>query len=174
WSCPELEPGPKTVVVQTLSGLSDVVSPVECPVKSVRTGVDVAFSGTLAVAGKVVWSDGSPIAGARVFAGIQPKPAAHTVETDADGAFRIGSLGPGICVLGVFVPGLPVHVEIKPAAGDENVRVEFPLPGSLSGRVVAKATGKPVTQFRASAFCTDESLGTSMERWVTQKIEAVL
>jgi protocatechuate 3,4-dioxygenase beta subunit len=151
WTCPALEPGDKTVVVKAPSGASDARSPVACTAGRVRTDVDVALSGTLFIAGKVVRTDGAPIAAARVFAAPGNRPASWGVETSADGAFRLGPLTEGSYRVGALVPGMPIRLEMARSAGDESLRFEFPYPGALAGKVVARGSRQPVRDFRVRA-----------------------
>lgn len=167
-----LEPGVKTLVVRAPDGASDVVREV-----TVRAG-ETTDAGTLALDGRgvladtVAWDDGRPIAGARVFAGVNQRVALHTVETDANGRFRLEHLQDGPQVVGVLVPGLPVRILMGKAIGTEDLRVVFPQAGSLVGRVVSQATGDPVTTF--SVKVARESIEDWQERFIDQLVTQAL
>ncbi len=144
-----LEPGPKTVVVVAAGrGGKVLAGPRVEPGQRTRLA-DVRLSGTGVVAGRVEWDDGRPVPGARVFAG-EPKPGKptlHTVVTGPDGAFRLEHLDGEEARLGVFVPGIPVDPSEDVAMGRTDVVLRLPAAGSLGGRVVRKADGRPVERF---------------------------
>ncbi len=139
---------PKTILVRAPSGASAVVRSVTVEAGQTKAVDDIQLPGNGVIAGTVVWADGTPIQGARVFAAPRAQAAVRTVETGADGAFRIPWLPEGENYgIGAFVQGMPVHLREGVALGDESVRIEFPMPGALEGVVVEAGTGKPVSSF---------------------------
>lgn len=172
WKADGLEPGEKTIVFKAPSGAADVRSPVVVPLGGVLSGVDVTLGGSLPIAGRVEWADGKPIEGARVFAKTMKKMASFTVESGADGAFRLTGLAEGMYFVGAFVPGMSVQLLPGKKAGDENVRIVVPLAGALSGRVVSKSTGSPIHQYRMTPVFIGEA--DWMQKFVAQKIDRVL
>jgi hypothetical protein len=100
-----------------------------------------------------------------------PAPAAFTVDTAADGAFRLAALEPGTYMMGVLVPRQPVQLLSAVAAGASDVSVVFPVTGSLSGRVVRARTGEPVTRFRIRPQFAGQQ--NPVARFVTQRLGKV-
>ena len=106
---------------------------------------DIQLPGNGAVAGKVQWTDGTPIVDARVFAAPMRRNVAATraTVTDAAGKFRlpwipdVSSLG-----LGVLVQGLPVHMETGVALGREDETLD----GKMT-RVIRWLMPKPTLAF---------------------------
>ena len=151
WAVPGLEAGDKTVVFEAPSGAADVKTPITVTAGTQRTDVDLAMTGTLEIAGTVVWSDGTPIAGARVFVKPTSGPAGRTHDTPADGTFRIGGLPKGTYVGGCLLAGMPVKMIQGVEAGRTDLKFEFPSAGSLLGRVVSKAGGAPLAALPGDA-----------------------
>ena len=117
---------------------------------------DVTLPGPHVLAGTVMWGDGSPIPHARVFAAGDMGGAVRPTESAADGSWRLAWLPAGESTnLGVLVPGLPAHMELGVAIGREDVRIEFPVPGSLTGGVVRRASGTPIERFRIALAPTE-------------------
>ncbi|MHC5010590.1 MAG: MSCRAMM family protein [Planctomycetota bacterium] len=142
-----LEPTRKTLIVDGGPKGNNIVWRVDAEA-GVETDVgEVVLAGTLALAGRLEWEDGGPIAGARVFAGIQNQRMVNAVETAADGTWRIEALKEGFYTLGVLVPGLPVHLEDGLEAGRTDIVVSLPVTGRIRGRVTRKTDGRPVAQF---------------------------
>ncbi len=143
-----LDPQPKTLFAIAPSGASQVVRSVSVEDDELKAVDDIRMPGDGVLAGTVVWADGTPIVGARVFAAPQMQAAVRTVSSDAQGAFRLAWLPPGTdYVVGVLVQGLPVNLTMGLSVGDESVRVEFPMPGSIRGVVVTAEGGAPVKRF---------------------------
>jgi hypothetical protein len=143
-----LDPQPKTLFAIAPNGASQVVRSVSLEDGEMKGVDDIRMPGDGVLAGTVLWADGTPIVGARVFAAPQMQAAVRTVNTDAQGAFRLAWLPEGLnYVVGVLVKGLPVNLTMGLAIGDENVRIEFPMPGSIRGVVVGAEGGAPVKRF---------------------------
>jgi len=143
-----LDPTPKTIIAVAPSGASQVVRSVSLEDGALKAIDDIRMPGQGVIAGTVVWADGKPIAGARVFAAPRMQAAVRTVETDAEGAFRLAWLPEGEnYVIGTLVEGLPVDLTMGVSLGEENARIEFPLAGSLKGVVVAAEGGAPLGRF---------------------------
>ncbi len=172
WKVEGLEPGDKTLVAKAPSGAADVKASVAVVAGTTTSGIDWTLGGSLAIAGRVEWADGKPIEGARVFAKTMQKPASFTVESGADGSFRLPGLADGVFFVGAFIPGMSVQLLPGRKAGDENVRIVVPLAGALSGRVVSKATGRPIPQFKITPVFADNQ--DWMQKFVAQKVGSVL
>src|SRR5436190_646125 len=172
WALETLEPGDKTLVFRATTGASEVLSPITSPSGEIRRDVNATLGGPLAIAGKVVFEGGAPIQGARVFAKPTMRVAAFTMDTGPDGTFRIADLTEGSYVAGVLVPGLPIKIEQKHKAGEESLRFEFPQPGSLAGKVVAKGSGKAIGAFEVAATFNGEQ--GNIEQYVSNRMAQIL
>ena len=158
-----LDPHPKTLLVTAPSGAAQVVRSVALEDGQVKALDDIVMPGEGVLAGVVVWKDGTPVNDARVFAAPQSEMAVRTAATDAQGAFRLTWLPEGATyVLGVLIPGLPVILEEDLGAGREDVRVEVPMPGRVTGVAVA-AAGRPVTRFALDLAATEKTGDMMME-----------
>jgi hypothetical protein len=172
WAARTLEPGDKTVVLRAPSGASAVLAKVACREGEVRKDVDVVLGGTLAISGAVVWEDGAPVAEARIYAKSIRDAAAHTMDTGADGLFRLGPLAEGTYQMAVLVAGLPVRMAKTAKAGAEGVRVVVPRGGALVGTVASASTGKPLARFRITPVYTGEQ--DAIARYLSERIQKVL
>lgn len=143
-----LEPGPKTLVI-TAEGRGARVLAAQVAAGAVTRLADVSLAGAGVIAGRVLWDDGRPVPGARVFAGENSpgKPTLRTVLAADDGAFRFEHLDGASIRLGVFVQGVPVDPEGPFPVGATDVALTLRSVGSLRGRVTAAAGGAPVTRF---------------------------
>jgi hypothetical protein len=94
------------------------------------------------------------------------------VTTGADGAFRLPGLAAGVYFVGVFVPGMSVHLVPGKRAGDEAVRISLAVPGAVAGKVVAKATGRAIPQLRVTPVYTDAQ--DFMAQYVAQRVDRIL
>ena len=90
WKAEGLEPGDEVAGRPAPSGAADVKTSVAVVAGVVDPGrrLDPRRRARV-IAGRVEWADGKPIAGARVFAKTMKKPASFTVESAADGSFRL-------------------------------------------------------------------------------------
>ena len=172
WNAEGLEPGDKSLIVKAPSGAADVKASVAVVAGVVTPGIDWTLGGSLAIAGRVEWADGKPIEAARVFAKTMKMPASFTVESGADGSFRLAGLADGIYFVGAFIPGMSAQVVPGRKAGDENVRITVPLAGALSGRVVSRSTGRPIPQFKLTPTFAEEQ--GWMQKMVGQKFDKIL
>lgn len=172
WKAEGLEPGAKSVVARAPSGAADVKTPVAVVAGVVTPGADFTLGGARVIAGRAEWADGKPIAGARVFAKTMSKPASFTVESAADGSFRLVGLADGVYFVGAFIPGMSVQLVPGRKPGDEDVRIVVPLGGALTGKVASKSTGAAIGQFRVTPVFTDER--DWMANFIAQKIDKVL
>ena len=104
------------------------------------------------VSGKVVVSDGSPIAGDSVRVFIKsPRDTPGAPMVGSDGSFTLENVPAGPLTLvarrviqgAPWIEGPPVEID-APANG---VVLEIPAPQLVTGRVVSRATREPVTEF---------------------------
>ena len=139
---------PKTIIALAPSGASQVVRSVTVEEGVTKAVDDIQLPGNGSISGIVVWADGTPIEGARVFAAPRMQAAVRTVETGADGRFHIAWLPEGENYgVGAFVQGMPVDLREHVTLGEENLRIEFPLAGAMRGVVVQADGAAPVTRF---------------------------
>jgi len=144
-----IEAVPTTIYFEAPGGAAEVLRGVLLDEGKTTTVADVVLPGGHFLAGVVQWSDGKPVAGARVFVTPMNRGTVRPTETVADGSFRIDWLPEEERLgLGVLVAGLPVHMEQGVALDRDDVKVVFPVPGRLEGRVVAAKGGRPVTRFK--------------------------
>lgn len=165
-----LEPGPKTVVIVAEGRGGRVLSTAKVSAGAVTRLPDVTLAGQGVVAGKVLWDDGKPVPGARVFAGEDNpgKPTLSTSVTGADGAFRIEHLDGASTRLGVFVPGIPVSPADPVPLGTLDVVLTLRAAGSVRGKVLEAAGGKPVTAFGVRLEPADE------EHWLARAVRNLI
>jgi protocatechuate 3,4-dioxygenase beta subunit len=113
--------------------------------------VTVEVERAVTVSGRVVNSDGAPVAEAMVFflrSGIAP-----TATSAADGSFTLGGIAAGRVTL-VAGSGKFARIESAPVevtAPAKNVTLTVPKPARLEGRVVDRGTRQPITEFTISA-----------------------
>ncbi len=113
----------------------------------------------LEVAGRIEDEAGQPVAGATVYAS---RPTSFTdtsaamdgryrdsVNTDTDGAFRIGGLEEGKLVLRARASGFSA-IKQDATAGDLHVLMTLSPLTTVSGIVVSLVDGEPVSDFRVS------------------------
>ena len=98
------------------------------------------------VSGRVVRPDGTPVAGAIVDTPTSLMP--RSVNTDADGTFRLAGIAAGPAILTAHLtdgnlssPAVTVNAPAK------NVTLTIPLGGRIEGRVSDRTTQQPVTDF---------------------------
>ena len=99
----------------------------------------------VAIAGRVVDREGHPIRGARVSAGATGgQTDLRTVETDADGRFRLEHLPPGETVAHRSGEGpRPALSKIDSKAGTPPVEIKLGSPRTIKGHVVDQR-GNPI------------------------------
>jgi large repetitive protein len=127
---------PKALPDQTLTAHS---SPL---VVSVERGAEVS--------GRVVFSDGTPVADARVTS----MPAGvNAATTDANGAFTLKQLPrTPLSLVAMAIDDLGLRsapVRVTPPSRD--VTITFATPARIEGRVVDRTTSQPVTSFNVTA-----------------------
>ena len=150
-----LEPGAKTITVKAPSGASEMLRRITVVRDQVAEAEDIQLAGEGVIAGQIVWSSGDPIQGARVFGGPDQTSALRTMDTGADGRFELRNLPEGMQVIGVLVPGSPVHLEMGVELGRTDVRIEFPEQGSLRVVVKRASDGEPVASYSLATERTD-------------------
>ena len=144
----KLEATEKTMLIAASSGAAHVVEKVGVTAGESFALPDIVLPGPGFLAGKVVWKDETPIAGARVFGAPGRSNTVRPTETDSEGRFRIDWLPEsGHYSVGVLVPGLPPHIESGLKLNRDDVRIELPLPGMLKGVVVRQNSAVPVQRF---------------------------
>lgn len=168
-----LEPGVKTIVIDAGSQGQQAIRAFSVVPGDTATLPDVVFDGEGVLAGRVQWEDGRPIPDARVFAGHDGDPAVRTVETDAEGMWRIERLPPGSFSVGVLVPGLPLQLQQRLQGGQEDLVTTFASTGAIRGRVTAEASGDAVPAFRVQVERTEET-GDFMMRYLRTIIDEVI
>jgi protocatechuate 3,4-dioxygenase beta subunit len=108
--------------------------------------VTIQVDRAVTVAGRVAYSDGSPVADAVVvMRGIGTTPG----HSDATGAFTIG-VPPGKVTLMAFIQGMSESTSVEVDAPAKNVTLVMPKPARIEGRVTDRATHQPVTDFTVS------------------------
>jgi len=99
------------------------------------------------ISGKVVDTDGNPLADASVYiAAPAPDYFSETLHTDADGTFSLQGIVPAKYGITGRADGF-VAKEMKVTAPADNVLIELRRGGTIKGRVVDKATGRPIDDF---------------------------
>lgn len=96
------------------------------------------------VSGRVLFADGSPVAGATIYGSI-----ARTAVSAADGTFTLKGLVSGSTSINASSNATPRigSGNVPVIAPAKNVVVRIPTTTALSGRVTEKITGKPVVDF---------------------------
>ena len=109
--------------------------------------LEVRLDPSVEITGRVVRS-GAGVAGATVGTASMGGDFASDM-TQGDGSFRLADLSPGQMMLVVSKPDEFVQT-IKPVtAPAKDLVIELPAGGTVSGRVVDKSAGKPITSFEA-------------------------
>jgi hypothetical protein len=120
------------------------------------------------IAGRVITTDGAPIAGALVVA--EPErgfgfgvPAAQGA-TGAEGSFDLGGLDPGSYRLTARAEGHAPSSARRVPAGDRDVTIRLAEGGRLRGCVRARASGAPVAPFTVFVFARRSALFRILQR----------
>lgn len=127
----------------------------------VRPGVapvEVTLQPGAEIAGRVVRAGGSGIEGVMVGSVMGGVPSSAT--TGPDGSFVLKDLAPGSAMVMVRKPEEFIQLMRNVTAPASNITIEVPKGESVTGRVVDKSSGKPVTEF--SAGVSGESSGGGM------------
>lgn len=106
--------------------------------------VETALDPAVEITGRVTRS-GVGVAGVSLFA----MGAESSSVTGPDGSFTLGNLSPGPVSAFLTAPNEFVSEQRMFTAPSQDVVVELPAGGRISGRVVEKGTSKPVTSFDA-------------------------
>jgi protocatechuate 3,4-dioxygenase beta subunit len=131
-------------------------SPVD--VKPGVAPVEVTLQPGAEIAGRVVRTGGAGIDG--VALQVMMGGGASGTTTGPDGSFIIKDLAPGTVMLMVRKPDEFIQMMRSVNAPASDLTIEVPKGVSVSGRVIDKASGSPVTEF--SAGVSGESSGGGM------------
>jgi len=126
------------------------------------------------IAGQVLFSDGSPVAGGAVHVEPVAKtdtlllPSALATETDSAGRFTLRHLNRFTYRVVVSDPLTGQTVSEQLPAGTQEARIEIALGSSLAGRVTDEMTGGPVAGATVSAGDASATSGIdgSYELWL--------
>jgi hypothetical protein len=108
--------------------------------------LEVTLEAGVEISGRVT-RDEAPVDGVDIF--IISGGDAPSVQTSADGSFRINDLAPGPVALAFKKPTELIQAMRTVTAPAADVNVEVPAGGRIAGRVIDKSTGQPVTSFDA-------------------------
>jgi len=114
-------------------------------VDDVGPPLEIMMARASAISGSVRRSDGSAIVG--VFVTAAADSTTETVITDVDGRFSLSNISAGDVVITASKPDEYINVRRAVSAPASNVVIEVGGSSTLSGRVVDKTTGRPVTRF---------------------------
>ena len=109
------------------------------------------------VSGRVLQSDGTPVAGSTIAVAI-PRPViaaargqvARSVVSASDGTFTLKGLAAGqVSITASTSDTTPpmLSAPVVVTAPSKNVLLRMPVPTSISGRVTEKGSGQPITDF---------------------------
>jgi protocatechuate 3,4-dioxygenase beta subunit len=135
------EISPKRISGQMLNARSSPMS------VTVDRGVEIS--------GRVTFGDGSPAAGAIVIARAS---VSRNVTAGEDGTFSLKGLSAGpVSITASTSTTTPTMTSVSVAvtAPAKNVLLRIPAPTALSGRVVEKGSGQPVTDFQVGVSAGD-------------------
>lgn len=163
-----IEAGDKTVIVKAPSGAAEVIRKITVVGDETVDAGEIKLTSNGTISGTIQYDDGTPVAGARIFAGPNQQSSLRTVSSAADGSFRVEWLPEGNHVVGSLVPGLPVRINMGVATGTDDLVVVFEKPASLSGVVVTQESGDPVPQFQISAE------KKNIEDWQEKFVDAIV
>ena len=121
--------------------------------------VTVTVERKAVVSGRVLYDDGTPVAGAMVTGSI-----ARTAISAADGTFTLRGLVSGSTSMSAYSNTSPSFSRgnVPVTAPSKNVVLRIPMTTAISGRVTEKITGKPVVDFEigtpdgSAAFHSDD------------------
>ncbi|HEV7425249.1 MAG TPA: carboxypeptidase regulatory-like domain-containing protein [Thermoanaerobaculia bacterium] len=143
-----------TFALRVLEGTYDVaVAAAGYAPRSVRAQVsadsrplEIALEPGVAVSGRVT-RGGEPVEGVNVYT-VGGSPG-EPVQTASDGTFRIDDLARGEIRLAFRKPSDFIQITRSVTAPASGVNVELPAGSRVSGRVIDRATGRPVNAFDA-------------------------
>lgn len=101
------------------------------------------------ISGRVIRADGSGLADARVSIFGPNQPPGDPVMTGPDGGFVLSNLEAGPTMIGVMKPDESIRENQSVTAPTRDLIIQLKAGGKISGRVIDKATGSPVTDFQA-------------------------
>jgi hypothetical protein len=105
------------------------------------------------VSGRVLFSDGTPAADARIVTSGAAGAFGSNATADANGAFTLKRLPrTALALVANTADEPPIHsapVNVTPPA--RNVAITIPAPARIEGRVIDRATSQPVTSFNVVA-----------------------
>jgi protocatechuate 3,4-dioxygenase beta subunit len=130
--------GPFTLVAQDQNGLTGSVSGNLTDGK-MALALDVTLPPSATVAGKVTDANGNPVADAAVYLQNLEQDLERIEFTDADGNYRIDRVGLGqvqVSAVGAGQGPATASAKLDQPGEVRTVNLRFPLPGSVSGKVV--------------------------------------
>ena len=108
--------------------------------------LEITLDPGVEVSGRVT-RGGEPVEGVAVF--LTGGDADARAQTGSDGAFRIADLAPGELVLAFRKPSDFIQLTRAVTAPANDVEIELPAGGRVSGRVIEKSSQQPVKTFTA-------------------------
>lgn len=105
--------------------------------------VDASLQRSVAIRGRVV-REGNGVGGVHVY--IPSGGNSPSTMTAPDGSFTLDGLTPGKHLV---LASKQLKAQLSVDAPADDVIIEFPVGGRIDGRVTARATGSPITSFRA-------------------------
>ncbi len=173
-----VEPGFGNVVAQADGMTRAKSSSLELAAGQEEFGVHVQLSPGKAIAGRVLDTDGKPLAGAEVsFSGNRSLgsgmmimtsssgKALDTVETDAEGRFQSKPLDDGAYTVTADAEGFSKKKMRTVVAGGEPIEIHLSLSGEAIGRVLESGTQRPIAnaKVKISAATNFGGLGLDID-----------
>lgn len=122
-----------------------------------ETTLDLDFSGGFSLTGTVT-RNRQPLAGASVFAFAMAGGSYGSVQTDADGRFRLDGLAEGKYSLGVRTFGAQLHHETVELTEDRDVAITITT-GTVRGRVLDASDRTPLAGARVELLPAEVGAG---------------
>ncbi|HUO85402.1 MAG TPA: carboxypeptidase regulatory-like domain-containing protein, partial [Thermoanaerobaculia bacterium] len=122
--------------------------------------LEVVVDEGVEISGRIVRSDGSGIAD--VMINLIGESRSPEILSGADGSFLLSNLAPGPFMLIAVKPDDFIRETRSVKAPTSDLLIEIPPTGAISGRVVDKSSGAPVTDFQAGPSGERQSPGLSM------------
>lgn len=142
-------PGHRTLSVKAQGYANALISGLQ--VERVDVERDVVLEIAEMICGTVVGPGNQPVEGARVIAMSYASGARQSRDeavTGPDGRFCLEHVKPGQYTVAVAKPGYKAERELRVDAGNTNLVFHLQPRSSISGVVIARDTGKPVTSFQ--------------------------